>query len=132
MTVEAWQDLREQMRQVQKLPKLREHFRKHRREFAALGVTNMQQMEALYLEHIQRTDLTYFTYVSTQPVTQYRQWVLAAMDNRLVALYNESRQRHWSFMRPQDFRGYLAGGRDWWVKVEEREGKVKVQRWRQP
>jgi hypothetical protein len=78
-----------------------------REEFAALGVTDTRQLEALFLEHIKRSDLEYFTYVSNKKGTQYRQWAMVGMDNGVVALYNESERRHWSFMRGLDLQEYL-------------------------
>lgn len=129
LTMEQWRQLHSQMTQARNLPKLAYHMRTHGDEFAALGVTDAHQLEALFLRHVKRSDLEYFTYISTKKGTQYRQWAMIAMDNGVVALYNESAQRHWSFMRPDDFEGYLAGNRGLWVRVQEARGKLKVQRW---
>lgn len=128
-SLEEWQELRLRMSRAGWLPKLAEHMRKHGADFAELGVTNAEQMEALFLQHIRRTDLAHFTYVSTQPATQYRQWVLIGMDNGVVALYNESKQQHWSFMRPENLRDYMDGNRGLWVQVEVLAGRVKVRKW---
>ena len=129
MTPERWQALRQEMRQAQKLPKLNEHFRKHGEQFLELDIANPQEFEQLFLEHIQRADLGIYTYVTTQKGQQYRYWILIGMDNGVVALYNENKRRHWSFWRPNNFEGYLQGGRGWWVRVEESVGELKVQRW---
>lgn len=128
MTPVEWQKLRAEMAQASKLPKLIEHFRKHAEQFVDLGITDVQGLNALFLEHIRRTDLKIFTYASTQKKA-YRQWVLVGMDNGVVALYNESKKTHWSFMRQVRLDEYLAGGRGWWLRVENLLGKVKVQRW---
>ena len=117
------------MTQARNLPKLAYHVRAHGEEFAALGVTDARQLEALFLEHVKRSDLEYFTYISTKTNTQYRQWAMVAMDNGIVALYNESERRHWSFMRPEKFQEYLRGNGGLWVYVQEVKGKLKVQRW---
>ena len=132
MTVEAWQELRGRMAAASKLPKLAYHVSAHSEEFVSLGITNSGQMEALFLEHIKRFDLEYFTYISTKRGTQYRLWAMIGMDNGVVALYNESEARHWSFMRAADVQEYLGWQRGWWVKVEERKGKLRVQPWRKP
>lgn len=131
LTMAEWQDLRARMSRASRLPKLREHMRKHGNEFAELGVTNGEQLEELFFEHVRRHDLAYFTYVSTQRGTQYRLWALIGMDNHVVALYNESRERHWSFMCPENLSGYLDAHRDLWVRVEDLAGRLKVQRWQQ-
>jgi hypothetical protein len=131
LTGAEWQDLRARMSRASGLPKLAEHWRKHGAEFIELGIMSVEQMEALFFQHIQRTDLVYFTYISTQRDTQYRQWVLIGMDNHVVALYNESRERHWSFMRPENFPGYWDAHRDLWVRVEDLAGRLEVQRWQQ-
>ena len=129
MTVEEWQALRQEMAQAQKLPKLNEHFRKHGEQFSSLGVVNSEEFETLFLEHVRRSDLETYTYVTTQKGQQYRYWILVGMDNGVVAFYNQSKRRHWSFWRPNDLGGYLQGGRGWWLRVEESAGKVKVRRW---
>ena len=129
MTIEQWRALRQEMEQAQKLPKLNEHFRKHGEQFSSLGIAGPQEFEKLFLEHVRRSDLEAYTYVTTQKGQQYRYWVLAAIDNGVVALYNESKRRHWSFWRPNDFVGYLQGGRGWWLRVEESADKLRVHRW---
>lgn len=129
LSPDQWQELRARMGRASGLPKLAEHMRKHGADFVELGVASAEQMEALFLQHIQRTDLAYFTYVSTQRGAQHRLWALIGMDNGVVALYNEYRQRHWSFMRPENLQSYLNGNRGLWVQVEDIAGKVRVRRW---
>lgn len=129
LTVEQWRQLHRQMTQAGHLPKLAYHMRTHGEELAALGIMDARQLEALFLGHVKRSDLEYFTYISTKKGTQYRLWAMVGMDNGVVALYSESVQRHWSFMRPDNFEGYLAGNRGLWVRVQEAMGKLKVQRW---
>lgn len=129
MTLEQWQELRSRMSQASSLPKLHTHFKVHGAEFADLGVTTPQQMNALFLEHIRRTDLELFTYISTQKGTEYRHWVLISVDNGTVALYNETKSRHWTFMRPSRFQDYLRGNRGLWVKVKDWGDRLEVIRW---
>ena len=129
MTVEEWQELRDQMGQASSLPKLQTHFKVHGAEFTDLGVTTPQQMEAVFLEHIRRMALELFTYISTQQGTQYRHWVLVGMDSGMVALYNETKSRHWTFMRPSRFQEYLRGNRGLWVKVKDFGDGIEVLRW---
>lgn len=129
MTPADWQALRREMRQAQRLPKLNEHFRKHGADFVDLGVMIPDQYQQLFLTHVQRSDLEVFTYITTQKGRPYRYWVLAGMDNRVTALYNESRRRYWTLMRPDDFAGYLQSGCGWWLKVENLSSKPKVRRW---
>ena len=128
MTLEAWRELRGQMAQADNLPKPAYHMQAHGEEFVDLGIKDARQLESFFLDHIRRPDLAYFTYVSTKQSTQYRMWAMIAMDNGVVALYNESLRRHWSFMRPDDFEGYLVGNETLWVHVRELKGKLEVQR----
>ena len=132
MTLEAWRELRGQMAQADNLPKPAYHMQAHGEEFVDLGIKDARQLESFFLDHIRRPDLAYFTYVSTKQSTQYRMWAMIAMDNGVVALYNESLRRHWSFMRLNNLPEYLGFQSDWWVSVEEGRDKVKVQRWRKP
>lgn len=129
MTPEKWRALRQEMRQARKLPKLNEHFRKHGKSFEDLGVVDAKQMQALFLAHLRRSDLEAFTYIATQKATQYRQWVLVGMDNGVVAIYNESKRRYWTFMHQSELAEYLNGGRGWWLKVDNLGDKAQVRRW---
>jgi hypothetical protein len=117
MTPQTLQQLSEEIASGARLPKLQEHFRKHGAELADLGVHSPDAMNALFLRHIQRSDLRIFTYISTQPATQYRHWVLAGMDNGVMVLYNESQRKHWSLLRARDIEDYLRLRRGWWIEV---------------
>lgn len=129
MTLAEWQEISANFRRANKLPKLKMHYDRHGKEFVDLGVGDLQQLEALFLQHIRRADLEIFTYVSTEPGQQYRHWALIGMDNGVVALYNEKLKKHWTFMRPPGFQGYLRGGHDWWLKVDDIDGRPEVRRW---
>lgn len=129
LPMDRWQELCDRMRTASNLPKLQAHFKLHGAEFTGLGVTTPQHMQELFLEHIRRTDLELFTYISTQKGTRYRHWVLVGMDNGMVALYNETKRRHWTFMRPPRFQDYLRGNRGLWVKVEDLGNRLEVDRW---
>lgn len=132
MTMGEWHELRGRMATASKLPKPSYHMSTHGMEFAVLGIENVQQLEALFLEHVKRSDLEYYTYISTKKGTHYRMWVMIGMDNGVVALYNESEGRHWSITRVMDAQDYVGRQYGWWVKVEVREGKLRVQRCRKP
>lgn len=105
--------LRSAFTRAERLPKQQEHFRKHGAEFSDLGVASANQLDALFLAHIQRRDLRYFSYISTQE-SHYRHWVLMGMDNAVVVLYNETEAVHWSIMRQP---GLVENAHGWWVEI---------------
>ena len=129
MTLEKWRVLRQEMHKARKLPKLDEHFRKHGGNFVDFGIATPEQYEALFLQHVQRQDLELFTYVTTQKGKPYRYWALVGMDNGAVALYNETKQQYWSFLRHSSMEDYLRSGQGWWLKVSPEVSKLKVRRW---
>ena len=129
MTVEAWQELLRALHRPSTLPKSRQHFIVHRLEFEELGITTQQQLEGFFADHLQRPDLALFTYISTQKGTQYRHWALVGMDNGVVALYNETKGRFWSFYRPRSFHHYMALNRSWWIRVDAFADKPEVLSW---
>lgn len=106
MAVSDLQQLRMDMANALSLPKIGEHFRKHGIDFMGLGVTSPDELNTLFLNHIQRQGLRIFMYISTQ-ATQYRHWAMVSMDNGVMVLYNESKRTHWSIYRDQDIQGYL-------------------------
>ena len=56
-------------------------------------------------------------------------WYGVAMDTGLVAQYNESRARYWSFYRAASPSKLLDSGRGWWAEVSVREGKAEWLPW---
>jgi len=128
MSSQDLRQLRAEMTGARELPKLKEHFRKHGSEFEDMGITSPEALNVLFRQHIQRMDLRIFTYVSTQPATQYRQWVLVGMDNGVIVVYNESKRRHWSMMRARSITEYLSHQRGWWVEVSDWDDKPKIER----
>lgn len=124
MSPTALAQVREAMGRAEGLPKLGEHFRKHG---ATLGAQTPEEMNRLFLEHIARRDVRVFTYISTQP-TAYRHWAVVGMDNGVAAIYNETKQQHWSFWRQPNVDQFLVKQRDWWIEVVDWDNKPKVKR----
>lgn len=108
--------------------KIVQHFGKHQHEFVELGIDSIEAYQALFRQHVQRTDLRIFTYTSSK-APHHRLWILVGMDNGVVALYNETRRRHWSLIRPPSLPRYLASGKGWWVEVMFGESAVQVEKW---
>lgn len=54
--------------------------------------------------------------------------VQAMTPEKWQSLRQDMRQAQ-NLPNPNDFEGYLQGGRGWWVRVEEFAGRLKVQRW---
>lgn len=112
------------LRQREQLPKLAYHFRKHGEN---CGADTEQRYRQLFLQHIQRTDLRWFTTLRRKD--QVGMWYLVAMDSGLVAQYNESRKQWWSFYRPDDLDKFLHSGHGWWVEVQLGEQEAEFMRW---
>ena len=120
-------ELKHEFARARALPKRDEHFRKHGQDFVDLGITTPTQLDLLFVHHIQRADLRYFTYISTQ-ATQYRQWVLASMDNGVMVIYNESTMQHWSIFRPESPAAYVLRQTGWWIEVSNDNGAPRLRR----
>lgn len=127
MSVSDLQRLRMEMANAIALPKIDEHFRKHGIDFMRIGVTSPDELNTLFLNHVQRQSLRIFSYISTQ-ATQYRHWAMVSMDNGVMVLYNESRRTHWSIFRERDIQGYLEQQGGWWIEVSDWADRPKVKR----
>jgi len=94
------------------LPQVQYHFERHGADF---GAATTEDYRRLFLDHIRRADLRYFTCV--HPRFGSRMWYLVGMDDGAVAQYNQSRQVYWSFYRVTNLGKFLEFGRGWWVEV---------------
>jgi SPP1 gp7 family putative phage head morphogenesis protein len=120
--------LRTSLQSATYLPKAAQHFGRHQHEFADLGIDDEKAYQALFLQHINRNDLQVFTYISSKP-PHYRMWSMVGMDNGVVVLYNEDKQKHWSMFRSTSLAQYHDSGRAWWVEVVFSERGARIEPW---
>ncbi len=120
--------LLERIRQERTLPKLEQHWQRHSDKFVGLGVEDAAGYAELLRDHLRRPDLRLFTYVTTKS-TRDRMWIAVGMDNGLVAQYNETKRRFWSFYRQEGISQYAADSRGWWVAVIESEAGIQFEPW---
>lgn len=106
-----------------------EHFRKHGTEFEALGVNSIRTYLQKLSEHSLRDDLLVFTFITTK-ATDDRMWIFVAIDTGIVAQYNETKQRMWTFFAHSDIYRYLDSGRGWWVQVTTVDEEVEIVKWK--
>ena len=95
-----------------RLPRLNLHFQKHGSEFQT---ETPRDYEQLFLLHLQQPGVRHFTFLT--PIGQRKIWYLLHEATGDIALYNETRGRHWSFFRHLQIARLLDAGRAWWVEV---------------
>lgn len=104
------------IRHQRNLPKLGRHYAKHRDNLDDIEIKSVSSYVARLRKHLQRPDTRIYTYITTKP-TQDRMWVVVSMDNGLVAQYNQTKRRLWSFYRQSVIETYLEAATGWWVEV---------------
>ena len=109
----------------QALPKLDYHYDEHGRD---LGATSREVYAQMFEEHIQRTDLMYFTGIRQRD--HVVMWYLMAPDTGAVAQYNETRGVYWSFYQPGDPIRQLEEALLWWAEIKREGGQWIAQPWR--
>lgn len=120
MEQEQVRELLGMIRQQGTIPRLDHHWRKHADGFRDLGVEDAAGYEEYLRGHLSRNDLQTFTYVTTKP-SRDRMWVMAGMDNGVIAQYNETRGQFWSFFRQREIDRFVAEMSAYWVEVIEGE-----------
>ena len=96
----------EQMHFNTRLPRLQMHFRQHGHEF---GARSAEEYDRLFQERLTHDGLQRFTFI--RPETGDIRWHLVEPATGNVAVYNETRNRYWSFFRNRNIPKFLSGFR---------------------
>lgn len=113
-----------EMSVADRLPRVPLHFMKHRADFE---VSTAEEYEQRFLEHIRLRHLRRFTFL--RPDTQTKMWYLVDTSTGAVAVYNETRRRHWTFFRLREPDFLLRRARGWWVQVVRVSADWKARAW---
>lgn len=109
------------------LPELGNHFRTHADEFLSSGITSVEQYQAAFAAHIEKTNLRYFTYL--QRKRQDRIWISVDEETGNVGQFNETKNTYWSFYHHDEIDKYLNSGKMWWIEVIEDGNEIEFLRW---
>jgi len=104
------------IRQSHQLPKLVQHFSKHRGEFEGLVVGDLHGYLARMILHLRNPKTRIYTFFTTK-VTRHRMWAIVDMDTGMIVQYNETRGRLWSFYRHIGIEDFLLAVQVNWVQV---------------
>jgi len=124
MTQVELQTLVQKMVIAERLPRRSLHFQRHGYEF---GAETEAAYERLFLDHIRRTDLRMFTFLSR--VGDRKIWYLINEESGNIALYNETRSRHWSFLHNLEINRLLDEAHGYWVELVREDNRWKAQPW---
>ncbi len=112
------------MQAARRLPKLDYHFEQHGAE---LGAATPDELNTLFLAHIRRQDLRFATAMRGKDGA--RMWFLVDVDSGLVAQYNATRRRYFSFFRVQDLEQFERNYALSWVEAIRRDEQWAFQPW---
>lgn len=101
-----------EMTSATRLPRLRYHFQRQGHGFEA---GTKETYEQFFLGHIRQESLRLFTVLSR--IGERKMWYLVDVDSGAIALYNETRGRHWSFFHHPDIDRLLAETHGSWVEL---------------
>lgn len=124
MTGEQIDSLMQKMTSAIELPRLAYHYQRHGK---LLGVSSQEEYLALFREHIRRPDLAIGT--ALRPKDQAKMWYLVGVDTRMVAQYNETVVRYWTFMPVANLEAYLRDAGIWWVRARRQGNAWSFEPW---
>lgn len=125
MTADERAALVVRMRQAVRLPRPTLHFRRHG---ADVGATTLEEYEQLFVQHIQRVDLRWFTFIRRREGDAV--WYLIEGDSGAIAMYNEAQNRYWSFFCTSNLQRLLGEAEGWWVELVRTAEDWEPRPWR--
>lgn len=104
------------IRAIRTIPKLAYHLKLHGPQ---LGTGSEEEYLRALEAHLQRDDLRVFTFLRIQ--RREPLWAIVAPDTGNTVLYNEDRQRVWSFYRPTRPSIRMRSVESVWIEIVKRD-----------
>lgn len=115
----------DRIRKSHHLSKAAQHFEKHREEFAGLGVSDVHGYLAWMILHLRKPNTRVYTFITTK-VTRHRMWAIADVDTGMIAQYNETRDRLWSFYRHPFASVFIRTITPLWIEVVDTGWEIEL------